>query len=137
MSVSDKTNKIIDDLSYFLGSESVQIINGLHQVLTDTLVLVVQQNEIINGDEITNLETQANTIEHLTRERDELEQDKAELLEAFLISRQQITKACNNAVEKLRELAPDMGWDDGQSTADMYLSVTDPVLAKHSGEDYE
>ena len=77
----------------------------------------------------------ADTIEQLTRERDELEQEKAELLEAFLISRQQITKACNNAVEKLRELAPDMGWDDGQSTADMYLNVTDPVLAKHSGEE--
>ena len=104
--MSDKTNKIIDDLSYFLGSESVQIINGLHQLLTDTLVLVVQQNEIINGDELTNLETQANTIEQLTRERDEL--------------------------IKFAEFCSHLGSQICCSTLE---DAADAILAKHSGEE--
>lgn len=32
-----------------------------------------------------------------------------------------ITEACCDAVEKLKKLAPDQGWDSGESTAEMYI----------------
>jgi len=32
-----------------------------------------------------------------------------------------ITEACCNAVEKLNELAPEMGWDAGEKTAEIYI----------------
>jgi len=32
-----------------------------------------------------------------------------------------ITEACCNAVEKLNELAPEMGWDSGEKVAEIYI----------------
>ncbi len=54
-------------------------------------------------------------IESLQQQLAESEEAKRELLEALLIARQQITKACTEDLD-----------------ADELLNVTDPVLAKHT-----
>jgi hypothetical protein len=40
----------------------------------------------------------------------------------------------NNAVEKLRALAPEYTWDSGETVAEMYTRSIDAVLAKARGE---
>lgn len=45
-----------------------------------------------------------------------------------------ILTACNNAVEKLNELAPQMGWDSGEVVAEMHIRPLRKLLAASQQE---
>lgn len=57
-----------------------------------------------------------------------------ELEEGLTKSRRHIVECCCNAVEKLREVAPEIDWDDGTKTAEMYLRDTEALLSTGSAE---
>ena len=61
-----------------------------------------------------------------------LTKDKAELVEGLVLARKSIFKTCNDAVDKLNEIAPDEGWDSGFSIAETHCVGLDLLLAKHS-----
>lgn len=46
----------------------------------------------------------------------------------------QITRACVNAVEKLNEIAPEHGWDSGETVAEMYIQVMKRDAALEGGK---
>jgi hypothetical protein len=75
-------------------------------------------NEKVNNSDSAKLKRALDTIEQLTRERDELEQDKAELVEAL---------------EGLRIERTTYG-GDSKAGATAFITAID-VLAKHSGEE--
>ena len=56
------------------------------------------------------------------------EQDNKQLREALIQAKKDQIKLANDAVEKLIELKPDFGWDDGDSTASYYYKQIDEAL---------